>query len=418
MNTTRFQHLQIPAAITTFDNGLAIASCEVQSAFVEVNLAVALGSMDDGDRLGIAHFIEHILFVGPTCDTVHPLLRPLARRATDVNAWTDRYLTCYETSSGENVAEQLEALLGMTREIITTPEAMEVERRIILQEIEEGKYEPGFYNWRMRMLYPNAPGLHHSTDGTSESVKALTLSNLWHHHHRWYGPSNMLVQVASRLPHDEVLDLVASSLLLQAPRSDCLRPRPALIPRCIQAVQHDANESDELSMYTPLPATISAKEKVLLSIVGDLLSHSDFGLLYRRLRPELGVVYHVSASLIDLPGTPFLCDAKTHRKNMRQVEDEYRAALRRIVSCTYSMELFEAVLNDHRKRLLLQKEYAPLNGCLSDLEQAWLTGKDEDIDETQIINGASYDSLAEVAAKYLLEKPISRLRVLEGEGEK
>lgn len=417
MKTKTFRHFYIPAAITTLPNGLTVASCQIKSVLAEAYLTVALGSGDDGAHPGIAHFIEHMLFEGPTRDSVHPLLRPLARKAIYTNACTSTDHTSYEVSNGEDAAELLEALLGITKGIIASPKVMELERKVILQEIEEGRIQSRTDIWHMQTLYPHVPGLHYTPDGNVESVKALTLANLRKSHGHWYGPSNSLIQVASGLPHEAILKLVEKSSLGKAPGSDSLRPRPVITPKITRAIHYDTHESDEIGIYTPLPDSVSAQESILLAIVCELLTSSPFGLLYRRLRTELSAVYGISALQEDIPGQPIICHASTQRGNMQLVEDEYNVAILKIFKGEYSDELFESVINQRRKQLVSEKEKASLRGCLPDLEQMWLKSDYKDIDPLQIIDGTNRASLAQVAAKYLLEKPYGCLKVLEGKAE-
>jgi predicted Zn-dependent peptidase len=306
--------------------------------------------MDDGAHPGIAHFIEHMLFEGPTRDSVHPLLRPLARKAIYANAGTDYNSTSYELSDGEDVAEQLEAVLGMTRQIIAPQSVMDLERQVILQEIEENEIPSRVDRWKIQTVFPHIPGLHHTPDGNKESVEALTLDELKAHHWRWYGPSNSLILVASQLPHQAVLDLVEKSSLGQAQNTERLRPRRQITARCVRDEYHDPHGSDEVTIYTPLPSAVGQRDRILLNMVSSVLTDKSFGLLYVRLRTKLGVVYDVETELDDSHGL-FLCEAHTQRKNMRLVEEEYDMALEKIVRGTYSQELFESVVHRYYKGL-------------------------------------------------------------------
>jgi predicted Zn-dependent peptidase len=400
MKTITFEHLHIPAAITTLENGLSVASCQTKSELTEVHRTVALGSMDDGVHRGIAHFVEHMLFEGPTRDSVHPILRPLARKAIYANAGTDYNSTSYELSDGEDVTEQLEAILGMTREIVAPQSVMDMERQVILQEMEEDEVPSRVKRWKMQTVFPHIPGLHYMPDGTKEAVEALALDDLKKHHQRWYGPSNSLILVASQLSHQAVLDLAEKSWLSKAPKSESLQPRQQITAHCVRGEHHSTHESDEVTIYTPLFTVISKRDRILLDMVSDLFTDKSFGLLYVQLRTKLSVVYDVETGLDDFRGL-FFCNARTQRKHMRLVDEEYSEALNTIVRGDYSQELFESVINQYYKHFVHEKERAALDGCLPDLEDIWLTGETEDVSSLEVVRAATRDSLSQVASRYL-----------------
>ncbi len=414
MNTKTFEHLYIPATITTLNNGLAVASCQTNSALTEVHRTVALGSMNDGAHLGIAHFIEHMLFEGPTRDSVHPLFRQLARKAVDTNASTGHFSTCYETSNGEDVAEQLDAVLGMTREIVASQNVMDLERQVILQEVAEAEGPSRVERWEIQQMFPHVPEAHHLPHGTKKSVEAITLDDLKAHHQLWYGASNSLILVASQLPHQAVLDLVEKSWLGQAPAGKSLRPLRPMTAYCVRTEYSTLYESDSITFYTPVPASISQRDCFLLGMVGDLLADPSFGLLWKRLRTELGAVYGIESGFDDTYKN-FYCQAGVSRARMEQVETEYRAAIAKIARRDYPHELFDSIIARYYKRLICEKERSAVDGCLDELEDIWLSGDMEDIDWLQEVWWVGRDSLAEAAKKYLLDQPYGCLRVLQNE---
>ena len=186
---------------------------------VTLRLVVKAGSINEPDpELGMAHFLEHMLFRGTeayTAEEFKTTLRSLGVEfGPDLNAgvWYDQ--TVYEltvnTDSAENVGTALHVLSQMGHAALIEPEAVESERGVVLDEVRlRTATSDGHISAEFDRVYTKGtPYEGYYPIGTVSGVESTTAEDLRDFYETWYVPSNMAIVVVGDLPADELYALV------------------------------------------------------------------------------------------------------------------------------------------------------------------------------------------------------------------
>lgn len=189
-------------------------------AKTEVNLAVRFGSLDQKILLknqkepkeyplGIAHFIEHLLFES---DEFNPT-QAFARIGASVNAYTTYDRTNYYFSTTNGATEGIRLLIDMVFSPKFTKKSVAKEAKIICQEISmyDDDYEQRIYVDFLRNMYEKHP-ITHDIAGTVESVTNTTYDTIKAAYHTFYHPSNMVMVIVGDVDSENLITFIESLL--------------------------------------------------------------------------------------------------------------------------------------------------------------------------------------------------------------
>ena len=192
-------------------NGIEIVtdpapSCETLS----INVSFRVGSCDEGDAPhGIAHFMEHMAFKGTATRSATDISDEITGRGGFINATTDWDTTSFTCTT---MKEELAHSIDVLADIVTRPrlalEDVEIERNVILQEMEERK---GTWSTLDECFYTSAYGeqdLSRPIIGTDEGVRAVTPDKLRWFMEQHYVTGNLMVAVAGDVRHADTVALV------------------------------------------------------------------------------------------------------------------------------------------------------------------------------------------------------------------
>ena len=210
------------------ESGLRILVAPKDLSAAYVTVGIAYGSRDRlaGGTLpmGIAHFLEHKMFERPGGESWEDTFSALG---AEVNAYTSDDCTAYMFSATDHVAEGIEALLSMVRDLSVTGRSVARERRIIAEEIRMNADDPWevCYANMLRGLYPpvrrrsvkrsEAPAgnpVREEICGTEASIRRITPAALREAHRRFYRPENMVLAVSGRITSEEVAAAVERAM--------------------------------------------------------------------------------------------------------------------------------------------------------------------------------------------------------------
>jgi predicted Zn-dependent peptidase len=198
---------------TVLPNGLRIVTATVPYAYsVAVSVYIGAGSRYEEDaEAGISHFVEHMCFKGTeTLPTALDIAEVVDAIGGHLNGGTDRELTVFYAKVASNhFSMALRLLLDLVSCPLFDPREMEKERRVILEELASVEDSPPQLAFLLAdsALWPDNP-LGRDVAGTRESVEAITREQALAYLRRQYVASNMVVAVAGRIDHQEVVDAV------------------------------------------------------------------------------------------------------------------------------------------------------------------------------------------------------------------
>ena len=176
-----------------------------------IGVWVGVGSRDEGATVaGAAHFLEHLLFKSTPTRTAVDIAQAMDAVGGELNAFTAKEHTCYYAHVLDN---DLELAVALVADVVLNgrcaAEDVEVERDVVLEEIamRDDDPEDALGDLFLGALFGDHP-VGRPVIGTSQSVSAMTRTQLHSFHVRRYTPERMVVAVAGNVDHDEVVALV------------------------------------------------------------------------------------------------------------------------------------------------------------------------------------------------------------------
>ena len=283
---------------TVLPGGLRVVSEQVPGVrSVAFGIWVAVGSRDERPALhGASHFLEHLLFKGTERRGALEISSLMDAVGGEMNAFTAKEYTCY-------YARVLDTDLGLAVDVVSdlltsslvTPEDVEVERGVILEEIAMHDDDPGdvVHDTFAQALWGDTP-LGRNVIGSVESIEGLTRQQIDGFYRRRYDLPHMVVAASGALEHDELVRLVQQAFAAGGDAEPApLRPtsRP---PRSYARVLHVPRRTEQANLV--LGATALPRDdprRFALSVLTTALGGGMSSRLFQSVREERGLAYSV-----------------------------------------------------------------------------------------------------------------------------
>ena len=188
---------------------------EAAAPVVTLMVTYRVGSGDEATGLtGATHFLEHLMFKGTerfNKGKGTSVFNVLQRVGAQVNASTANDRTnYYELLPKEHLPLAVEVEADRMRGALITPDDLESERTVILNELDRGQNEPlrNLYKALWSVAYLAHP-YHHPTIGWRSDVEEVTVDGLRHFYDTYYWPNNATVTIVGDFERAEALGLVA-----------------------------------------------------------------------------------------------------------------------------------------------------------------------------------------------------------------
>jgi predicted Zn-dependent peptidase len=201
--TSRVRRTVLPSGLRVVTEQMAGARSATIGVWVDV------GSRDETTRLhGCSHFLEHLLFKGTRERSAMDISVALDAVGGEFNAFTAKEYTCFHARVlDEDLALAVDVLGDMVTSSLITPEDVEAEREVILDEIAMHDDDPDdvVHTLFAEQAWGATSPLGRSIAGTVESIGALGRSQIWRFYQKHYRPEHMVVTVAGSLDHAAVV---------------------------------------------------------------------------------------------------------------------------------------------------------------------------------------------------------------------
>ena len=185
---------------------------------------------------GIAHFLEHKLFV---CEDGSDAFERFSDYGADANAYTSFNKTCYLFSCTDRFSDSLGELLHFVTHPYFTKESVENEIGIISEEIKMYDDNPSdrcFYGMLEGMYKEHS--IRRNICGTKETISKITPELLYDCYEKFYRLDNMALVVCGDVDEEEIISIANAHL----PTSKA--PLPTVI--C-----DNENEKESAHVYMP-----------------------------------------------------------------------------------------------------------------------------------------------------------------------
>jgi predicted Zn-dependent peptidase len=182
---------------------------------VALGFWVLAGSRDEPPPIsGSSHFLEHLLFKGTKTRSARDIAEAFDAVGGDVNAFTAKEYTCfYSRIRDRDLPMAVEHLCDMLQRSVLRETDFESEKRVILEEINIHEDTPDdlIHDLFTETLWPKHP-LGRPVLGTKRSIRSATRDQVRRFYRKHYVPGNIVVVAAGNLQHEQLLDLLSSSM--------------------------------------------------------------------------------------------------------------------------------------------------------------------------------------------------------------
>ncbi len=272
---------------------------------------VRAGAVTEPDEwLGIAHFLEHMVFKGS--DRVAPgeFDHVIESCGGISNAATSQdYAHFYMMTAHDHLA----ATLPYLAELVTRPAIPDVEfhpeRQVVLEELRQAQDDPDWIGFQtlMETVYTQHP-YRRSILGTTDSLMGLSPDHMRQFHRTHYQPDNMTVVIVGAIDARSAQELIACHFQdFPTATSQCPQPLPKLDME-LTTVQRQELELPHLSQARLMMAWrcpgIDPSEPLLaqfrlgygLDLLSALLTEGRCARLVQELREERHLVDGISSN--------------------------------------------------------------------------------------------------------------------------
>jgi len=316
-------------------NGIPVVVQEHRgSDVVALQLWVRAGARDENAaELGLAHYLEHMLFRGTTSRPGGFVERDVEGVGGRMNAGTSwDYTFYYVTLPARRVVPGLEMLADIAVNATLDTDVLEKEKEVVLEEMRLSDDTP---RRRLgRQLYTQLFEGHpygRQVIGTPELVRGLTRPTLAGFYRRHYVPEAFAVVVVGAVDTQQVL-ATAGATFGRLPRGGVTRlpvaPPPSFRPQRQELTHPGAHAHLGLAW----PATrLDHADTPALDLLVAILGGSRSSRLVQGLRERDGLVVSVGASFSALEGAGGVTvSAELPPANLERAEAQILAEIRRV----------------------------------------------------------------------------------------
>lgn len=280
-------------------NGLTVLSEKlsgVRSAAVGVWVRSA-SAHETPERMGVAHLLEHLVFKGTERRTARELAQELEVRGGALDAYTSRDHTSFQAHILDaDVPLAVEILTDLVRHPLLRAEDLELERKVVLEEISGVEDTPDdlVFELHSRALWPNHP-YGYSILGTPASVGALGAPDLAAVHREGYYRGNCVIAAAGNVDHSQLLTVLEREGWFEG-EAQASRDPVVAAPASRGATLDERRESTQTHIVLGTD-TFGARDprRYALAILANVLGGGMSSRLFQRVREELALAYAVYA---------------------------------------------------------------------------------------------------------------------------
>ncbi|MDQ5857885.1 MAG: insulinase family protein [Acidobacteriota bacterium] len=285
------------------ENGVTVLIDEMQDVrSFALGFYVRAGSGEEtpGKR-GISLFLEHVLFKRTRRRSTVEIARAIDRLGGDVDAFTTKEYTGFYAHTLDSRFPEALDLLG---DIVLAPafdsDDIEVERGVILEEIGEANDNPDdlVHEMFVRSFWRTHP-LGEPILGTTATVGAIGLGDLYRYYRELYTPNNLIVSVAGHVRELEVLESVEKLFRRRGNgvhRRGESRPAKPHSHQNIQLKARRGLEQAHVCLGVEGPSQSSGR-RFAAHVVDIVLGGGMSSRLFQEVREKRGLVYSIASSL-------------------------------------------------------------------------------------------------------------------------
>ena len=282
-------------------NGLTVVLEDLPYApSASVGVWVRAGAVDEGERAGVSHLIEHMMFKGTKNRTYRQVSEDLEKLGTSVNAFTTKEATCfYIKSLSSNLIRSLDVIADMVTGSLFDKEELEKEKNVIYEEMKMIEDVPDDFGSDLiqEAVFSGTP-LASRIIGSPESVGAIMRDDILSYTGLRYTAPGMVIACSGRYDEAELMASLekgfgAIGAEAAPPRAYSTKP-PARIRNSV------VKDIEQCHLFLGAKGVcFTDKDVYALNLYSSLLGGGMSSRLFMTVREEMGLAYSVFA--IDSP---------------------------------------------------------------------------------------------------------------------
>jgi predicted Zn-dependent peptidase len=283
---------------TALPSGLEVVTEDIRSTNTySLGIFISVGSRHETQKLhGASHFLEHLLFKGTSRRTAEQISAAIESVGGELNAYTAKEHTCFYARVLHTDAElAFDVLTDMITGSLITPEDIDAERAVILDEISMHADDPGeLAAEAVATAVFGKSGLGRTVIGSRASVATLSRPQIIQHWRRHYRPSSLVVAAAGKVDHDRLVERLAA-LDSQSAAPDPPPPGPALINGSGGLIMHRL-PLEQCSAVLAFPSSgVFDARRYPLGLLSLIVGGGMASRLFVEVRERRGLTYTIDA---------------------------------------------------------------------------------------------------------------------------
>lgn len=251
-------------------------------------------AMENSKNNGVSHFIEHMLFKGTSTRSAREIAEYMDAVGGHLNAVTAHDYTCYYTRTlTEHLGMAFELLADMIKNSTFTDENIEIERKVITEEINMSEDDPEdlIHDILCRTMWKDEP-LGFPIAGTVKNVKGIDKGCIIDYYKERYIADNIVISVVGNFDEKLALDMLEEKFggierqnIIREPQKKLIHTRNAEIVKkdieqCQLCIGFEGYSRQHRRNYD-------------LAVVNALFGGNMSSRLFQKVREESGLAYSV-----------------------------------------------------------------------------------------------------------------------------
>ncbi|HTO92061.1 MAG TPA: pitrilysin family protein [Candidatus Sulfotelmatobacter sp.] len=266
---------------------------------VAIGVWLRTGARDEPvERLGITHFLEHMMFKGTARRDARAIARSLESVGGHLDAFTGREQVCYYARC---LVEHLPTAVDVLADIVChsrfAEHELEREKSVVREEIFscEDNPEDKVNDLHAEQIWGDHP-LGRPILGRVETVDALTRPALSDYFQRRYRADHLVITATGAIQHDQLLELITKHFDPPEGEPLPLSPPPLGFSASVRHEVRDDLQQLYLTLGTRGLAYTDAERYPLVAL-NALLGGGMSSRLFQSVREEAGLAYSVYSTV-------------------------------------------------------------------------------------------------------------------------
>lgn len=294
--------------VERLSNGCSVVYHYRNSSLSHLGVVFRVGSRDEEqeNKFGIAHLLEHTIFLGSTSYTdIEKCSKDIC---CDFDAMTSKEVTLFNmTLLDQYFVDGIDLLLDITLSPTFPDRLFKREKGVIKNEIDRhnSSVKNMIYDDIMATLFENH-SLAHPILGNNETIDKIQINDVVQFHKQYYTSNNMTFFYSGNVEYNHLkailLDKINKSSVFSQKR---ITNRPLHIPARHKTTNKNATDIIDVAIFGYAPEENHERYIVFLLLKEVLSSNMGNGVLLKQLRYRHGLIYNIEMEYTSFSDTAF-----------------------------------------------------------------------------------------------------------------